>query len=382
MQSFFLFDVFVCFNLSFARILGLDFCKVWSGFVMNILIYGYGWTGKYALHLFESFGFSCYVVDDGIDSSFRNFSVLKDPIFLSYEDLKQKDLFFEICLIAVSGKPEVVEIIKNKMFALELKDSSGKDLTLKNIALDAYKDDFAVMFSEKFKDKFVFLESILQDDFYLSNFAKAYKTIKKEYPVYFAKQYQAINAAIDKKFPKLNVIAKMLQGSLKYGTMVHYPGFTAYVDETSNDKNLFLKEEIDFEALKNRDKDTKVIALFGGCTIKGDTFSPQKQIKKLLEKMLEFKKYKYIVLNCGIPAVTYENFLFYSAFLYPLKPDFIMNLFFAEPLTCRFDCEIMLKDYKMCYTPTYELVLRRDMGSSFPSRYELAEASAGGGGKS
>lgn len=376
MQSFFLFDVFVCFNLSFARILGLDLCKVWSGFVMNILIYGYGWTGKYALHLFESFGFSCYVVDDGFD-----FSIFRDSRFLSYNDLKQTALSFKICLIAVSGKPEVVEIIKNKMFALELKDSSGKDLTLKNIALDAYKDDFAVMFSEKFKDKFVFLESILQDDFYLSNFAKAYKTIKKEYPVYFAKQYQAINAAIDKKFPKLNVIAKMLQGSLEYGTMIHYPGFSTYVDETSNDKNLFLKEEIDFEALKNRDKNTKVIALFGACTMRGVTFSLQKQIEKLLGKMLECKKYKYIVLNCAFPAATYENFTFYSSFLYPFKPEFIMSLCFVESLSCRYSCEVMLKNYKMCYTPAYDFMLRRDRKSSYVSNFErVATLGAGGGG--
>lgn len=51
--------------------------------------------------------------------------------------------------------------------------------------------------------------------------------------------------------------------------LVNYPGVMLHAFGDTSDMNLFLKEEIDFVSLKNRNKDTKLVVLFGACTIRG-----------------------------------------------------------------------------------------------------------------
>ncbi|MDA3969572.1 hypothetical protein [Helicobacter ibis] len=72
---------------------------------MNVLIYGFGWTGRACLHLLESFGISCKIIDDSLN-------VVHDK-FVSLDSVDD----FDLILIAVSNKQNVIDSINNKILA-------------------------------------------------------------------------------------------------------------------------------------------------------------------------------------------------------------------------------------------------------------------------
>ncbi|MDE5602976.1 MAG: hypothetical protein K2I71_03535, partial [Helicobacter sp.] len=74
----------------------------------NVLIYGFGWSGKAVLHLCESFGLVCKIVDDGLE-------IFDDDKFLTYDSCLQNSDEFAIFLIAISGKPKIAQKIYDKL---------------------------------------------------------------------------------------------------------------------------------------------------------------------------------------------------------------------------------------------------------------------------
>ncbi len=85
----------------------------------NVLIYGFGWTGKAALELCEDMGFECKIIDDSGE--------IENEYFMTYESLQEElqdnPKRFDAYLVAVSGKLEISEAIKNKL--LSIKDVRG-----------------------------------------------------------------------------------------------------------------------------------------------------------------------------------------------------------------------------------------------------------------
>lgn len=80
---------------------------------MKVLIYGFSWSGKAVLHLCESMGCICKVVDDALDSI-----MLDDERFITYAMLEDKISAgdcFDMYWIAISSKPQVTQSIQNKL---------------------------------------------------------------------------------------------------------------------------------------------------------------------------------------------------------------------------------------------------------------------------
>lgn len=88
---------------------------------------------------------------------------------------------------------------------------------------------------------------------------------------------------------------------------------------------------------------------------------------KYLREMLNSN---FVVLNCGLSAVIWENFLFFNTFLYPLFPDIVVNLCFSEIILCQYDCDVCLNTYQIPYSPTYELNLGNREDSMY-SYYQM-----------
>ncbi|MDA3969571.1 hypothetical protein [Helicobacter ibis] len=214
----------------------------------------------------------------------------------------------------------------------------------------------------------------------MSGFAEVFENIKVKHKQFLkdkAKDDYNRRLALDKINPNLSVFSKMYQGASgrlfdfddgDSGSflLVNYPGVMLNAFGDTSDMNLFLKEEIDFVSLKNRNKDTKLVVLFGACTIRGGQCE-EAFVVKYLKEMLDSN---FIVLNCGLSAVTWENFLFFNTFLYPLFPDIVVNLCFTEIILCQYNCDVCLKTYQIPYSPTYELKLG-DREDSVYSYYQM-----------
>ena len=213
----------------------------------------------------------------------------------------------------------------------------------------------------------------------MSGFAEVFENIKVKHKQFLkdkAKDDYNRRLALDKINPNLSVFSKMYQGASgrlfdfydgdSGFLLVNYPGVMLNVFGDTSDMNLFLKEEIDFVSLKNRNKDTKLVVLFGACTIRGGQCE-EAFVVKYLKEMLDSN---LIVLNCGLSAVTWENFLFVNTFLYPLFPDIVVNLCFTEIILCQYNCDVCLKTYQIPYSPTYELKLG-DREDSVYSYYQM-----------
>lgn len=200
--------------------------------------------------------------------------------FVSLCDIKEARLIL-ICL----NDEDAQENAKNKLLQLDFDLNVIKVINL---------GDFRNSYLESFKDRFSairFIDTLLEDDYKLSNFQQIYKEIVKQYKEKKVKELKSKKELLreaEAKYPKLNSFARIFATSCKQSDndLLHYPYFHVFTDKTCSDKNFFFREEVDFDFLKNRDTNTKLVLCFGSSVMRADEVDLKSTISKRLESLL------------------------------------------------------------------------------------------------
>lgn len=333
----------------------------------DVLIYGFGYTGKNVLFLCESLGCRCKVIDDGL-----NIELLNDARFLAFNQLNSYK--FKLYLIAVSAKPNTIKAISDKLLAINI-DST----LIKTISVDGFNEYYIPYFRMQFPSKDAFIKSILLDDEILTHFQNNYAKFKETHKKKTSsKEAKLLRQKIDKKDTDLNIFAKCY----KYATkdielgVFHYPGFYTFIDQNSPDQNFFFREKIDFERLSKRDESTKIIAILGPSTIYGHNLEINETLTYFLNDLVSsHKKDNFIILNLGISGFTiYEQLLLYNSLLFAIKPEIVISFFLSvELITAKMCCENLLKNHKIFYHTANELSTKQNYFSNIPLFHQLNE---------
>lgn len=238
----------------------------------DVLVYGFGVTGKHVLGICKELRLTYKIVDD--------FALPFGSDFVSLEDIKVARLIL-ICL----NDEDAQENAKNKLLQLDFDLNVIKVINL---------GDFRNSYLESFKDRFSaisFIDTLLEDDYKLNNFQQIYKEIIKEYKEKKIKEVESKKELLKKvedKYPELNSFARIFTTSFKQSDndLLHYPYFHVFTDRSCSDKNFFFREEVDFHSLKNRDINTKFVLCFGSSVMRADEVALESTIAKRLEGLL------------------------------------------------------------------------------------------------
>ena len=313
----------------------------------NILIYGFGWTGRATLHLCEAMGCDCKVVDDGLDMELYQY----DERFITYSTLatmlKDNIDLFDLFLIAVSDKPEIACKIKNKILNL-----INFDYKIRCISLNGYQHYYKIYFKQYFACASTFIEFLLKDTYKLVKFSNLCDRVFRTAEIH----EHNIGTILVDKYNGNNSNRKILYKGLfdfvsGIGNKVMYPGFIIE-DFIFQEDNIFgRKKNINFQALKNRKNRMKIVALFGGCQFR------QSNIDTYLENKLNelSDKFEFIVIDCSdrIYNTTYGKMLLYTTLFYSLKIDYVVNLFFSDVMNYPAYYEQLLKNHDIFLTDQF-----------------------------
>ncbi len=182
---------------------------------------------------------------------------------------------------------------------------------------------------------------------------------------------------VDKKYPNLNVFAKIFRFGLRNANAINYFGMPLPINLNFSDKNFFFRKEIDFQALKQRDKNVKVVAVFGPSTVQEDYVEKEQDtlVFKIQEK-LKVDDEKIMVLNCGFSGFTlYQQFLLYANLFYAIKPEVVITFFGGVDLFAgNVGCELLLKNHAIFYSGFYEQEFKEKCQSTLPLKHQLLKS--------
>lgn len=225
-----------------------------------ILIYGFGWTGKNVLYLCECLNCSCKIMDDNLDLSSR-----KDDRFVNMDFIKHNPP--ALCLISISGKSTIFQRLKK-----QLMNANIKSQIIKSIAVDGFHAGLIKLFKNEYISGESFINRLLRDDENLNDFSATYRKIVSCYLESKKRDKQRDKDILERykrNYQDRSVFSNMYETAMNYTDkgVLYYPGFHIWTDGNSEDKNFFFREKIDFKALKNRSKNTKIIAILGPSTV-------------------------------------------------------------------------------------------------------------------
>ncbi|EFR48853.1 hypothetical protein HCMG_01026 [Helicobacter canadensis MIT 98-5491] len=244
------------------------------------------------------------------------------------------------------------------------------------IALDGYNPKFLKVVMEKYRDSQAFVEAILNRSFDFGAIKRHYLELKKRN----IQSDVAYRLAIDKKYPRLNTFAKIFKLGIRNSNTINYFGIPLPIDLNSPDKNFFLKNEIDFEALKQRDKSVKVVLVFGPSTVRESYMEHQEDalVFKIQKKLNNSSNscIKIMVLNCGFSGFTlYEQFLLYATLFYAVKPEVVITFFGGVDIfQGGVGCELLVKNHAIFSSIFYEQEFKEKCQSIFPLKHQLLKS--------
>lgn len=332
---------------------------------MKVLIYGYGWSGQSALSLFGALGFECYVVDEKLDTD----TILDKRFIAPKEALSQSFDLVLVCIVDEKVAREVAE----KLY----KQGIPKD-KIKYFQTYHYQEKMSKMLKHFFGSAEEILQDCLSESLTMPilhskilALQSAYFKDKKDSAEYLAQWGDKIRA----KFPNQSIFSMLYATSItqKYLEHIAYPCFNIVTSQDkTGDKNFYFIQEVDFESLKNRPKDVKLIACFGNSALRTEYLPIENTITYYLQKHL--KSEKFIVVNFGITGyTTYEQLMLYNALIYPLKPEIVLSFFAGTDFRIGYACcDYLLKKHNIIYSPYFnERAYKIFANSDLPLYYEL-----------
>ena len=156
-------------------------------------------------------------------------------------------------------------------------------------------------------------------------------------------------------FSKMHKEQKSLFGLLPYGFTVRHPGY-GYVNEMG------FRVPNDYQKLKNRDKNHKLICFFGGSCCYSMRVRDDEMFTAVLEKKLN--KYsqnnnsniKYTVLNFGMMGyVVLNEMITYLLYAQELNPEYVVGFhFFNDVQSGIVNDNLLLRKFNTSYNHGYE----------------------------
>lgn len=327
---------------------------------MKVLIYGYGWCGQSIFSLLQDLGIEARVVDDGLDFDFT-----EDFRFITYKQMLKE--YFDIYLICA------VEDSTASQIFVKLQHDGIEEQCIKRIQTDQYKTKMAYLLKTFFTAE-TLVQDFLQESYTLPQFHNTIQAIQSQY--FSDKKAKAVNGLewkkkLENKMQEKTIFSKLRVSSLDRKTLIpfiSYPGFNIGVSEyKKQDKDFYFIENIDFNAIRNRPKEVKLIACFGNSALRVEYLPIEESITKSMQKELNAKE--FLVLNFGVTGYTlYEQMMLYVALVDSLKPEIVLTFFGGTDWRCApMVCERMLKEHKINYTPWwYERSYKEIVNSELP----------------
>lgn len=331
------------------------------------MIYGFGWSGQSALGLFKSLGFNCFVVDDRWDSSWilEEGFITKEQVFATNFDI------YLVCII----QDEIAKRVAKTLY----KQGIPKD-KIKFFQTFEYQEKMQHCIKYLFGSTEEVLEEMLKESAKIPIFHSKVSAILK---LYYQRKLESKTSLAKSgeetrsKFKKQNVFAILYATSMAQKSVSHiaYPGFNVGIStEKTSDKNFYFIQKIDFEAIKNRPKNIKLVACFGNSALRVEYLPYQSTITSYLQEKLGSE---FMVLNFGITGYTvYEQIMLYHALIYPLKPEIVLSFFGGTDFRVGSICdEYLVKTHQILYGPYfYEKIYKSFTNSHLPLYCELQEA--------
>ena len=323
----------------------------------RVLIYGFGWCGQSAFALCNDLGFEVSVVDDGMDCGFT-----QDERFLTFEEMLQQT--FDIYLVC-SAKAKLCAKLVEK-----LKQNKIQENKIKIISTYRYKKKMRYLLKDFFSEEM--LTSWLKEPMNLPHFHTQMEALEQKY----FRDKLKWRGEIESKLQEKTIFAKMYATSsvIKKASLTHiaYPGFNVGLSkEKTEDKDFYFIQKVDFEKIKNRPKDLKLVACFGNSAMRVEYLPISQSISGILQQRLGEK---YVVLNFGVTGYTlYEQLMLYTALVYQLKPEIVISCFGGTDYRGGLiACESLVKAHHIVYTPWfYEKPYKSFSESELPLYLEL-----------
>lgn len=313
---------------------------------MKVLIYGYGWSGQSALSLFDALGFECYVVDEKLDTD-----IISDKRFIALKEAVSQS--FDLVLVCI-----VNEVIANQAAKKLYKQGISKD-KVRYFQTYHYQEKMSKMLKRFLGSAEEVLQDCLSESLTMPilhsrilALQSAYFKDKRDSAESLAQWGDKIRA----KFPNQSIFSMLYTTSITKKSLGHiaYPGFNIVPSQyKTGDKNFYFIQEVDFESLKNRPKNIKLIACFGNSALRTEYLPLENTITYYLQKHLGSEK--FIVVNFGVSGyTTYEQMMLYNALVYPLKPEIVLSFFAGTDFRIGYACcDYLLKKHKMIYSPYF-----------------------------
>ena len=309
----------------------------------KVLIYGFGWSGQSMLELCSKLGFECRVVDDGINLEFTQNDIYMDSKEIASVDF---DIYFICCV-----QKEMRDAIFQKLQCLNIPKNK-----VKFIQTYAYKNKMSFLLPEYFGNLEQTLQEWLQEPQEMPDFHKKMQAMQEHYFKTKAVSSQSLlewRSEIDALIPNQNVFSKIYLSTLIKSGLNHisYPGFSVGISfDKTEDKDFYFVKKIDFEAIKNRPSNVKLIACFGNSALRVEYLPYEESITAFLQKEVGDS---YIVLNFGVTGYTiYEQLMLYNALCFELKPELVISFFLGTDFRSGLvGCDVLVKKHKILYGP-------------------------------
>lgn len=307
----------------------------------KVLIYGFGWSGQSMLKLCERIGFTCDVLDEGLDISLTN-----DRRFIGFSTLKDVYDIYLICVV----EEKIALKMTSKLLNLGIDEKK-----IRYFSDFSYKEKMSYLAEKYFKEPKEVLQEWLNEEKKMPFLCAKIEALVQEY-----RQNKRIKGENElgvyenfaSKHSNLSAFARIYESALIKSDLINinYPGFSVGVSfDKREDRNFYFIEEIDFIKVAKRSNDTKLIVCLGNSALRVEYLPLNEAITSYMKE--EIKDTKCMVLNLGITGYTiYEQIMLYNALVYPLKPDVVVSFFFGTDFRSGFvDCENLVKKHKMLY---------------------------------
>ena len=311
----------------------------------KVLIYGFGWSGQSALSLFSVIGFDCAIVDEQLE-----IEMTQDVRFIAPKEILSKS--FDLYLVCVMNNKVADEI------ATKLCKQGIHEEKIRYFQTFQYKEKMSYLLKHFFGSAEEVLEDCLKESITMPILHSKILALENAY--FKDKRDRVQNLVkwgekIRSKFLNQSIFSMLYSSSIskKYIDHISYPCFNIAPSQyKTNDKNFYFIERIDFEAIKNRPKDVKLVACFGNSALRVEYLPLEQTITSYLQKIIGDK---FIVVNFGVSAyTTYEQMMLYHALVYPLKPEIVLSFFagtdFRIAPVC---CDYLMNQHDIIYTPYY-----------------------------
>lgn len=324
----------------------------------KVLIYGFGWSGQSALSLFSAIGFDCVIVDDRLDCE-----TIQDARFLTLQNaLSQSFDLYLVCIVNVAIADRVATNLCKQGILKE---------KIKYFQTYKYKAKMSHLLKHFFGSSKEVLESCLSESITMPilhskilALANAYFKEKRE----SAQEIAQWGEKIRSKFTHQSIFSMLYSTSISKMSLDHisYPCFNVVPSQNKvEDKNFYFIKKIDFETIKNRPKDLKLIACFGNSALRVEYLPLEQTITSYLQRIIGDK---FIVVNFGVSAyTTYEQMMLYHALVYPLKPEIVLSFFAGTDFRIAYACcDYLMKQHDIIYSPyfyekSYKTIAQSDL---------------------